>query len=274
MRLLFLGDIVGRSGRKAVLDALPGLRRRYALDFVAINAENAAGGFGISEAILEELLEAGADVVTLGNHAFDQKDALVFIERHDRLVRPINYPKGTPGKGSTLVKTASGADVLVINAMGRIFMPEMDCPFRAIDAEVTACSLKQGADAILVDIHAEATSEKQAMGYFLDGRVSVVVGTHTHAPTADDRVLPSGTAFISDVGMCGDYNSVLGMDVEEPINRFLTKIPRGRFEPANGPGTISGLAVEIDDATGLARTCAALRIGPNLEPAAPAFWAE
>jgi hypothetical protein len=274
MRLLFLGDIVGRSGRQAVVEALPGLRRRYALDFVVINGENAAGGFGITEAILEELIGAGADAVTLGNHAFDQKEALVFIARHDRLVRPINYPQGTPGRGAALIKAASGAEVLVINAMGRIFMPELDDPFRAIDAELTACRLKEGADAILIDFHAEATSEKQALAYFVDGRASAVIGTHTHVPTADDRVLPAGTAFISDVGMCGDYNSVLGMDVEEPINRFLTKIPRTRFEPARGPATLSGLAVEIDDKTGLAVRCAALRMGPNLEPAEPGFWAE
>jgi metallophosphoesterase (TIGR00282 family) len=272
MRLLFLGDIVGRPGRQAVIEALPELRRRYALDFVAINGENAAGGFGITEPILEEILEAGADVVTLGNHAFDQKEALVFIERQPRLLRPANYPPGTPGRGAGLFKTASGADVLVVNAMGRIFMPELEDPFRAVDAELTACKLKQGADAIVIDFHAEATSEKQALGYFVDGRASVVVGTHTHAPTSDYRVLPNGTAFISDIGMCGDYNSVLGMDIEEPINRFLTKIPRQRFEPASGPGTLSGLAVDIDDATGLARACAAFRMGPNLEPAAPAFW--
>jgi metallophosphoesterase (TIGR00282 family) len=228
MRLLFLGDIVGRSGRKAVVDALPGLRRRYALDFVIINGENSAGGFGITEAILEELIGAGADAVTLGNHAFDQKDALVFIERFPQLIRPINYPKGTPGRGASLIKTQGGADVLVINAMGRIFMPEMDDPFRAIDAELTACRLKQGADAIFIDFHAEATSEKQALGYFVDGRASVVVGTHTHVPTADDRVLPGGTAYISDAGMCGDYNSVLGMEIDEPLNRFITKIPPPR----------------------------------------------
>ena len=170
------------------------------------------------------------------------------------------------------MKTQAGADVLVVNAMGRIFMPELDDPFRAVDAELTACKLKQGADAILIDFHAEATSEKQALGYFIDGRASVVVGTHTHAPTSDHRVLPNGTAFVSDIGMCGDYNSVLGMDIEEPISRFLTKIPRQRFEPATGPGTLSGLAVEIDDATGLARACSAFRLGPNLEPAEPAFW--
>jgi metallophosphoesterase (TIGR00282 family) len=274
MRLLFLGDIVGRSGRQVVIEALPDLRRRYALDFVAINGENAAGGFGITEPILEEILEAGADVVTLGNHAFDQKEALVFIERQPRLLRPVNYPPGTPGRGAGMFKTAAGADVLVVNAMGRIFMPELEDPFRAVDTELTACNLKQGADAIVIDFHAEATSEKQALGYFLDGRASVVVGTHTHAPTSDHRVLPNGTAFVSDIGMCGDYNSVLGMDVEEPINRFLTKIPRQRFEPASGPGTLSGLAVDIDDATGLARACSAIRIGPHLEPAAPAFWAE
>jgi len=229
MRLLFLGDVVGRSGRRAVLDELPRLRARYKLDFVAINGENAAGGFGITEAILMELLDAGADVVTLGNHSFDQKDALVFIERHPQLLRPINYPPGTPGRGVGLFKAANGTDVLVINAMGLVYMPELDCPFRAVDPEIEACGLKRGADAILVDFHAEATSEKQAMGYFVDGRASCVVGTHTHAPTADHRVLPRGTAFVSDIGMCGDYESVLGMEPAEPLNRFLTKIPRGRF---------------------------------------------
>ena len=274
MRLLFLGDVVGRAGRRAVLAELPRLRKRYKLDFVAINGENAAGGFGITEAILEELLDAGADVVTLGNHSFDQKDALVFIERHQQLLRPINYPPGTPGRGAGLFKAANGADVLVINAMGLVFMPELNCPFRAVEREIEACGLKQGADAILVDFHAEATSEKQAMGYFVDGRASCVVGTHTHAPTADQRVLPRGTAFVSDIGMCGDYESVLGMDPAEPLNRFLTKIPRGQFEPAMGPATLSGLAVEIDDATGLARRTTGLRLGGVLAPTEPLFWVE
>jgi metallophosphoesterase (TIGR00282 family) len=274
MRLLFLGDVVGRAGRRAVIEALPGLRRRYALDFVVVNGENAAGGFGITESILEELLGAGADVVTLGNHAFDQKETLVYIGRHDRLLRPINYPKGTPGRGAGLYRAANGGDVLVINAMGRVFMPDLDCPFRAIDAELTACPLKQGTDAILIDFHAEATSEKQALAHFLDGRASVVVGTHTHTPTADERVLAGGTAFMCDAGMCGDYESVLGMDAEEPIHRFLTKIPKNRFEPAGGPVTLSGLAVEIDDATGLASQVGALRMGGSLAPAQPHFWAE
>ncbi|HEY1244281.1 MAG TPA: TIGR00282 family metallophosphoesterase [Hyphomicrobiaceae bacterium] len=274
MRLLFLGDVVGRSGRRAVVAQLPELRARYKLDFVAINGENAAGGFGITESIVGDLLDAGADVVTLGNHAFDQKEALVFIERQPKLLRPINYPPGTPGRGSGIFKAASGADVLVINAMGLVYMPELADPFRAVEAEVTACGLKRGADAIVVDFHAEATSEKQAMGYFLDGRVSLVAGTHTHAPTADERVLPEGTAFIGDLGMCGDYDSVLGMDRTEPLNRFLTKIPRARMEPSMGPATLSGVAVETDDATGLATRVAGVRLGGVLAPSEPRFWLE
>lgn len=272
MRLLFLGDVVGRAGRMVVCDALPGLIKRYCLDFVVVNGENSAGGFGITEAIFNDLIDAGADCVTLGNHAFDQKDALVFIERHDQLVRPLNYPKGTPGKGVTLLQSKAGATVLVVNAMGRVFMPEIDCPFWAIDAELAACTLKCGADAVLIDFHAEAASEKQALGVFLDGRVSLVVGTHTHTPTADGRILPSGTAYLSDAGMCGNYNSVLGMDVDEPVNRFLTRIPRGRYEPAVGPGTISGFAVDTNDSTGLAVNAGPLRLGPHLESVMPAFW--
>ena len=274
MKLLFLGDVVGRAGRDAITERLPRLIADYGFDFVVVNGENAAGGFGITEAILQELLDAGADVVTLGNHCFDQRETLVYIERQPRLLRPLNYPKGTPGKGSGLFRARNGADVLVTTAMGRVFMPEMDCPFRALDAEVAACALKQGCDASLVDFHAEATSEKQAAGVFLDGRVSCVVGTHTHAPTADERVLPGGTAFMSDAGMCGDYNSVLGMETEEPVNRFITRIPRGRFEPASGAATLSGLAVETDDTSGLALRTKAIRLGGALAPTEPLFWVE
>ncbi|HXW26799.1 MAG TPA: TIGR00282 family metallophosphoesterase, partial [Xanthobacteraceae bacterium] len=204
MRILFVGDVVGRSGRTVVYERLPGLVRDWKLDLVVVNGENAAGGFGITEAIYRELVDAGADGITLGNHAWDQKEALVFIERAEALIRPINYPQGTPGRGSALIKAKNGERALVINAMGRIFMDALDDPFAAVDRELTACALGKQADAIIVDIHGEATSEKQAMGFFCDGRASLVVGTHTHVPTADARVMPSGTAFISDVGMTGD----------------------------------------------------------------------
>jgi 2',3'-cyclic-nucleotide 2'-phosphodiesterase len=261
MRLLFLGDVVGRAGRKALLEHLPRLRQRYKLDFVIVNAENSAGGFGITEAIMEELIDAGADAVTLGNHAFDQKDALVFIERQPRLIRPLNLPKGTPGRGAGLFQASNGAEVLVMNALGRVFMAEMDCPFRAIDNEVTTCQLGRDADVIFIDFHAEATSEKQALAFFLDGRVTAIAGTHTHAPTADERVLPGGTAYMSDVGMCGDYHSVLGMTAAEPVSRFLSRIHRERFEPAVGPATVCGMAIETDDKTGRAVRVAGLRLG-------------
>lgn len=272
MRLLFLGDVVGRSGRKALVETLPDLKTRHAIDFVVVNGENAAGGFGITEAICNEFLDAGADVVTLGNHAFDQKEALVFIERQGRLLRPVNYPDGTPGRGASLFKAANGADVFVMNAMGRVFMHELDCPFAAVERALADCPLRERADAVVIDFHAEATSEKQAMGHLVDGRATLVVGTHTHTPTADERILPRGTAYMSDAGMCGDYHSVLGMDQDEPINRFVTRVPRGRFEPATGEATLCGLAVDTDDSSGLARHVGALRIGGVLSPCLPSFW--
>ncbi len=272
MRILFIGDIVGRSGRTSVTERLPALMQAWRLDFVVINGENAAGGFGITEAIYQDLVGAGADAITLGNHAWDQKEALVFIGRAPRLIRPVNYPKGTPGRGAALVDARNGARVLVINAMGRIFMDPLDDPFAALEREIAACPLKTGADAIIVDIHAEASSEKQAMGYFLDGKVSLVAGTHTHVPTADHQVLPGGTAFMTDVGMTGDYNSCIGMAKDEPLSRFIRRIPGAKFEPALGPATLCGLAVETDDKTGLAQRVAAVRLGGRLEEARPAFW--
>ena len=273
MRILFIGDVVGRSGRAVVLERLPRLIAEWKLDLVAVNGENSAGGFGITEAIYNDLIDAGADAITLGNHAWDQREALVFIERAPRLIRPVNYPPGTPGRGAALVDGKNGARALVINAMGRIFLDPLDDPFAAIERELSACPLKIGADAIVIDMHAEVTSEKQAMGYFADGRASLVVGTHTHAPTADHRILPGGTAFISDVGMTGDYESVIGMAREEPLGRFLRRIPQGKFEPATGPATLCALAVETDDATGLARRVGAVRLGGRLEEARPGFWA-
>ena len=272
MRILFIGDIVGRSGRAIVTERLPNLVRNWKLDLVIVNGENAAGGFGITEAIYQDFVDAGADAITLGNHAWDQRDALVFIERAPRLIRPLNYPKGTPGRGAAMIDAKNGARALVINAMGRVFMDPLDDPFAAVDRELTACPLKQSADVIVVDMHAETTSEKQAMANFLDGRASLVVGTHTHAPTADQRVLPGGTAFMSDVGMTGDYDSVIGMTKDEPIGRFLRKISSAKFEAALGPATLCGLAVETDDATGLARDVGAVRLGGVLQQARPAFW--
>ncbi len=271
MRLLFLGDVVGRAGRRAVVDLLPHLITGLKPDFVAVNGENAAGGFGITEEIHEALIGAGADVITTGNHVWDQREALVFIERVPNLLRPINYPKGTPGRGSGLFEARNGARVLVVNVMGLVFMPSLDDPFAALEREVAACALGAGADAIIIDAHAEATSEKLAIGHFLDGRVSLVVGTHTHVPTADHMILNDGTAYISDIGMCGDYDSIIGMDKEEPLRRFLTKIPEGRFEPAMGEVTISGVVVDTDDSSGLATAIAPLRFGGRLAPAWPDF---
>jgi 2',3'-cyclic-nucleotide 2'-phosphodiesterase len=271
MRLLFLGDIVGRPGRNAVTERLPALRERWRLDCVVINGENAAGGFGITEAICEDVLAAGADVITLGNPAWDQREALVFIERQPRLVRPANFPPGTPGRGAMAVETHSGARVLVVNVMGRLYMDPLDDPFAAVDRELDACELGRAVDAIVIDVHAEATSEKQALAYHVDGRATLVVGTHTHAPTADYRILPGGTAFQSDAGMCGDYDSILGMHRDEAIRRFLQKTPGSRLEAASGEGSLSGLAVETD-ARGLATRVAAVRLGPNLEETWPRFW--
>jgi metallophosphoesterase (TIGR00282 family) len=272
MRILFIGDIVGRAGRTVVLERLPGLIKDWKLDLVVINGENAAGGFGITEPIYNELIEAGADAVTLGNHAWDQREALVFIERAPRLIRPANYPAGTPGRGAAMIEARNGKRALVVNVMGRVFMDALDDPFAAVERELQASPLGKGADAIILDIHCEATSEKQAMGFFCDGRASLVVGTHTHAPTADHRILAGGTAFISDVGMTGDFDSIIGMAKDEPLNRFLRKIPGSKFEPASGPATLCAIAVETDDASGLAKKIGAVRLGGALEEARPSFW--
>ncbi len=269
MRLAFFGDIVGRSGRKAYVDGIGGLRERLKLDFVMVNGENAAGGFGITQEIYQDLIDAGSDVVTLGNHAWDQREALVFIQREPALLRPLNYPPGTPGNGSGLYEAAGGKQVLVMNVLGRVSMDAVDDPFQAVDHQLSACPLRASCDAIVIDMHAEATSEKMAMGHFADGRASLVVGTHTHVPTSDHQILPDGTAYITDVGMCGDYNSVIGMDKDEPVNRFVTKLPGQRFTPALGEATVSGVVVDTDDATGLATRIAPIRMGGRLEPTWP-----
>ncbi len=265
--------MVGRSGRSAVWKVLPGLISDFKLDFVIVNGENAAGGFGITEEIFHLTLEAGADVVTTGNHVWDQREALEFAPREERFLRPANFPAGTPGRGSGIYTARNGARIFVSNIMGRVFVhPDLDDPFQEAERQLAACPLREQADAVVFDFHAEATSEKMCFGHFVDGRASLVVGTHTHQPTADHQILNGGTAYISDVGMCGDYDSSLGFDKEEPLNRFVTKVPRGRFEAAAGEATVCGVGVEISERTGLAERIAPLRIGPRLEPTMPAFW--
>src|SRR5512144_1142539 len=272
MRILFIGDIVGRAGRTIVLERLPALISDWKLDLVVVNGENAAGGFGITEVIYNELVDAGADAITLGTHAWDQREALVFIERAPRLIRPANYPKGTPGRGAALVDTKNGKRALVVNAIGRVFMTPFDDPFAVLNRELDACPLREAADAIVVDFHGEASSEKQGIGFFCDGRASLVVGTDTDVPTADHQILTGGTAYMTDAGMTGDYDSIIGMQKEEPLRRFTSGIPSARFEPAMGAATLSGVAVETDDATGLALRVAPVRVGGRLEPTTPKFW--
>ncbi len=272
MRILFLGDVVGRSGRGAVAAALPGLRTRLKLDAAIVNAENAASGYGLNAQIAGDLLEAGADLVTLGDHAFDQKEMLSHIGGAPRILRPLNYAPAAPGRGHAVIEVARGRRLLVAVALGRVFMNRpFDDPFSAVDAVLRAHPLAPGAgvDAAVVEIHAEATSEKMAMGHWCDGRASLVVGTHTHVPTADAQILGRGTAYQSDAGMCGDYDSVIGMEKTEPMKRFVTGMGAGRFEPAMGEATLSGVLVETDDRTGLARSVAPFREGGRLVPATP-----
>ncbi|MEM8750562.1 MAG: TIGR00282 family metallophosphoesterase [Pseudomonadota bacterium] len=270
MRILFLGDMVGRVGREAVYNALPDLRKDLATDFVIVNGENAASGFGITRKIFHETIDAGADVVTSGNHAFDQKETLGWADEEHRFLRPVNFPKGTPGRGTDIFEAQNGARVLVSNIMGAVFMhPQLDDPFQAAERALEASPLGSVVDAAVVDFHAEATSESQCFGHFLDGQVSLVVGTHTHVPTSDHQILNGGTAYISDAGMCGDYDSSLGMDKEEPLNRFLSKVSKSRMQPATGEATVCGVLVVTDDSTGLATSIEPLRIGGRLQSFMP-----
>ena len=269
MRLLFLGDVVGRPGRDAIAEQLPGLRRELALDFVVVNVENAAAGFGITRAIAADILAAGADVLTGGNHSWDQREALSFIESEPRLLRPANYPAGTPGRGAAVYQTTAGRKVLVLNVLGRIFMDALDDPFQSVRQVLSGYRLGATVDAVLLDFHAEATSEKMSMGHFVDGRVSLCVGTHTHVPTADAMILPGGTAYQSDAGMCGSYDSVIGMDKEVPLARFTKRLPTERMSVAKGPATLCGVLVETDDRSGLALRVEPLRLGGLLRQADP-----
>jgi metallophosphoesterase (TIGR00282 family) len=270
MRLLFLGDVMGRSGRAAIAARLPGLRREWALDFVVVNGENATGGMGLSGAHAAGLFEAGADCVTLGDHAFDQREMLAFIEGEPRVLRPLNFARQAPGRGARFFEAPGGRRVFVAQVLGQAFMKRpFDDPFSAVEAALKPATLGGTAQAVIVEVHAEATSEKMALGHWCDGRASLVVGTHTHVPTADTMVLGKGCAYQTDAGMCGDYDSVIGMDALEPVTRFVTGMSRGRFVPAEGEATLSGVFVETDDATGKALRAVPVRVGGRLAPAGP-----
>ncbi len=267
MNILFLGDIIGKPGRDAVQAELPALRQSLKLDFVIANGENAAGGFGLTRAIAEEFFAMGIDAISTGNHWADQKEILTYIDGEDRILRPANYPKGTPGRGANLYQTPNGS-LLLVNVMGRVFMDALDDPFASVEAQLSACPLREGADAIVVDIHAEATSEKMAMGHFCDGRASLVVGTHQHVPTGDAQILPGGTAYQTDAGACADYDSVIGMDKGEPLQRFVRKMSTQRFSPATGPATLCGVFVQTGG-NGLATRIDPVRVGGRLKTARP-----
>ncbi len=267
MKILFLGDVMGRAGRQAVSEHLPKLREEFNADFVIVNGENASGGMGLSDRHAQAIFEAGADVITLGDHAFDQKSMLSYIEQEARIIRPINYAKAAPGRGFGVFKSARGKKILVAQVLGQVFMraPFAD-PFGEMDRLLKAYPLGGAVDAIFVDFHAEATSEKMAMGLWLDGRVSAVIGTHTHVPTADTMILPKGTGFQSDAGMCGDYHSVIGMQQDEPLRRFTTGMSKSRFEPALGEVTLSGVLIETRG-DGRAESIAPVRRGGHLSQA-------
>tara|TARA_X000000368_G_scaffold402927_2_gene377346 strand:+ start:2073 stop:2918 length:846 start_codon:yes stop_codon:yes gene_type:complete len=273
VKILFLGDLVGRSGRDAVINAVPDLRERYGLDFVVVNGENAAHGFGITPEICNSLYAAGVDCITTGNHIWDQRQIINHIGGDGRLLRPLNFIKGTPGNGFGVYKLDDDRQVLVINAMARLFMELNDSPFDAIEKLLDRYRLGDNVQAVILDFHGEATSEKMAMGHYLDGRASLVVGTHTHVPTADLHILAGGTAYQTDAGMCGDYDSVIGMEKTVSLAKFTQRLPTERMSPATGEATISGLLLETDDATGLAKRVTPLRMGGALQPATPdASW--
>ncbi|MGQ9557517.1 MAG: TIGR00282 family metallophosphoesterase [Desulfurispora sp.] len=251
MRILMVGDVVGRPGRKAIKENVPDLVRSQQIDLTVVNGENAAGGKGITREIAREILAAGADIITMGNHVWQQKEALTLLAREERIVRPANYPPGVPGHGLQVLKTRSGVPVAVLNLAGRVFMEALDCPFRKADELLAA--LAPEVRVILLDFHAEASSEKIAMGWYLDGRVSAVCGTHTHVQTADEHILPGGTAYITDVGMTGPVDSIIGVEKEAVLEKFLTGIPR-RFEVATGPYQLNAVILDIDENTGRARS--------------------
>lgn len=250
MNLLFIGDVIGRPGRTVLQQSLPSLIQKHAIDFVVVNVENAAGGFGVTPEIADEFLNGGIDVLTSGNHIWDKREIFDYLNTQPRLLRPANYPPGNPGVGSFVGRTKDGVPVGVLNIQARSFMPTIDCPFRTADAEIER--LRQETNIIIVDLHGETTAEKMAFGWYVDGRVTAVLGTHTHVQTADERILPKGTAYITDVGMTGPYESVIGMSIEDSLQRLLYQLPK-KFEPAKNDPRISGAVVRIDPESGRAR---------------------
>ncbi|WLD95224.1 TIGR00282 family metallophosphoesterase [Alkalihalobacillus sp. AL-G] len=259
MRILFIGDVVGSPGRNMVETYLPKLRSKFQPTLTIVNGENAAHGRGINEKITRNLKQWGAQAITMGNHTWDNKEIFDFIDDVPQMVRPANFPEGTPGKGYTIVKI-NDAEFGIVNLQGRTFMPPLDCPFRKADEIIS--ELKKRTSYIFVDFHAEATSEKQAMGWYLDGQVSAVVGTHTHVQTADERILPGGTAFLSDVGMTGPYDGILGMSKKAVLNKFLTNLPV-RFEVEQGREQLSGVVIDLDKSTGLATKIQRIQINDD-----------
>lgn len=270
MRILFLGDVMGRSGREAIARRLPSLREEWRLDFVVANGENATQGNGLTPAHAKDLLSSGIDCITLGDHAFDQRQMIQFAESEPRIVTPLNFARAAPGKGARVYTADRLKRILVVSALGRVFMKQpFDDPFLRVSQALDQHPLGSAVDAAIVDFHAEATSEKMAMGHWCDGRASLVAGTHTHVPTADAKILAEGTGYISDVGMCGDYNSVIGVRKEEPMRRFTTGMSGGKLEPSNGEASICGIFVETRPDSGLARRTAPIRVGGDLPQAGP-----
>lgn len=269
MKLLFLGDVFGSSGREALARYLPRLKNALKTDFIVVNGENAAHGAGITADICHEFFDLGVDCITTGNHVWDQRELLSFIEKEPRVIRPVNFSSAAPGQGYTIVENAEGQRLGVINAMTQLFMQPIDNPFSAVELALAELRLKDNVDGILVDIHGEATSEKMAMGLFCDGYVSLVVGTHTHIPTADARILDGGTAYQTDAGMCGCYDSIIGVDKDIWLRRMLEQVPGERMRPAEGEGTVCGTFVDIDDETGLAHSVEMVRMGPLLSESVP-----
>jgi len=270
MKILICGDVLGKSGRRAILENIESLRAQLETDFVIVNGENAAHGFGITEKICQSFYEVGVDVITTGNHVWDQRELMNYIDSDPKLLRPMNYPRGTPGAGYGIYESIAGKRIMVLNLMGRLFMDSLDDPFQAVDGLLDKFILSKDVDATVIDIHAETTSEKMAMGHYCDGRASVVVGTHTHVPTADAQVLLGGTAYQTDLGMCGDYNSVIGMRKDAAIARFTKKVPTEKIEPMDGEATLCGVFVETDETTGLACSIEPIRVGGCLRKSFPA----